>query len=352
MGINHSYKHSKAFKLESGKKLKNLEIAYQTYGTLSPNKDNVIWVCHALTANADVFDWWKGLFGPNDLFNPNEHFIICANILGSNYGTSNPLSINPATKQPYYLSFPQFTIRDLAALHQILADHLGIKQIKVLIGGSMGGQQALEWTISKQVTVENLVLLATNAVHSPWGIAFNESQRLAISADRTFYANHPKGGEKGLKAARSIALISYRTYEAYNETQLESNNEKSDNFRASSYQNYQGEKLCKRFNAYSYWYLSKAMDSHNVGRGRTSIIDALKSIRSNTLVIGIENDYLFPIVEQEFLATHINDAQLSRIKCAYGHDGFLIETDKLTHIISNFLRESNNKNIIKLHHIA
>jgi len=346
------YTYTKPFKLENGKKLRKIEIAYQTYGRLNAKKDNVIWACHALTANADVLDWWKGLFGNNDLFNPDEHFIICANVLGSNYGTTSPLSINPVTGQPYYLAFPEFTIRDLVAAHCLLAQHLHIADIKVLIGGSLGGQQALEWAISDNKRIENLILMATNAVHSPWGIAFNESQRLAITADRTFFAQQPDGGLKGLKVARSIALLSYRTYEAYSTTQLESVNDKTGSFRASSYQNYQGEKLCKRFNAYSYWYLTKAMDSHNVGRGRTSIADALALVKANTLVIGIENDVLFPLSEQEFLANNIPEASFQSIKSAYGHDGFLIETNTLTNIIGNFLKESTNKKIIKLHKTA
>ena len=347
-----SYRHPKIFTLESGKKLRNLEIAYQTYGKLNAKKDNVIWACHALTANSDVLDWWKGLFGSNALFNPEEHYIICANILGSHYGTTNPLSVNPVTGHPYYLSFPEFTVRDLAAAHELLAKHLQINSVKTLIGGSLGGQQALEWAIAGKTVIENLILVASNAVHSPWGIAFNESQRLAITTDRTFFANTPNGGQKGLKTARSFALLSYRTYDAYNETQLESVNEKVTDFRASSYQNYQGEKLCKRFNAYSYWYLSKAMDSHNVGRGRKSIVDALADVKANTLVIGIENDLLFPISEQKFLANHIPSAEFNSINCAYGHDGFLIETDKLTNIIGTFLKERANKKIIKLNRTA
>lgn len=352
MSTTATYTHTKLFKLENGKKLRKLEIAYQTYGKLNAKKDNVIWVCHALTANADVLDWWKGLFGNNNLFNPEEHFIICANVLGSNYGTTNPLSINPVTGQPYYLAFPEFTIRDLVAAHRLLASHLGIQHIKVLIGGSLGGQQALEWAITDNKSIDNLILVATNAAHSPWGIAFNESQRLAISTDRTFYGQQPDGGLKGLKAARSIALLSYRTYEAYSATQLESVNDKTGSFRAASYQNYQGEKLCKRFNAYSYWYLSKAMDSHNVGRSRKSIIDALALVKANTLVIGIENDVLFPLSEQEFLSKHIPGAVFQSISSAYGHDGFLIETDILTNIIGIFLKESANKKIIKLHKTA
>lgn len=343
------YNYTKTFTLENGKKIHDLEIAYQTYGKLNAKKDNVIWVCHALTANSDVLDWWKGLFGNNALFNPDDHFIICANVLGSHYGSTSPLSANPATGLSYYLSFPEFTIRDLVAAHRVLSAHLDVQQIKVLIGGSLGGQQALEWAISDHSMIENLILMATNAVHSPWGIAFNESQRLAISADRSFYAQQPNGGLKGLKVARSIALLSYRTYNAYGATQLESVDDKTDNFRASSYQNYQGEKLCKRFNAYSYWYLSKAMDSHNVGRGRQSVTEALANVKANTLVIGIENDILFPLSEQEFLSNHIADAEFYKLKSAYGHDGFLIETDTLTNVIGTFLKESVHKKIIKLH---
>lgn len=352
MSKTSTYTYNKTFKLENGKKLRKIEVAYQTYGTLNAEKDNVVWACHALTANADVLDWWKGLFGNKDLFNPDEHFIICANVLGSHYGTTNPLSTNPVTGQPYYLAFPEFTIRDMVAAHQLLATHLGIKNIKVLIGGSLGGQQALEWAISDPTAIENLILVATNAAHSPWGIAFNESQRLAISTDRSFYAQQPNGGLKGLKTARSIALLSYRSYEAYNATQLESVNDKTNSFRASSYQNYQGEKLCKRFNAYSYWYLSKAMDSHNVGRGRKSITDALGTVEANTLVIGIDTDVLFPVSEQEFIGKHIPGAVFHPIKSAYGHDGFLIETDILTHLIGSFLQENTNKKIIKLHKTA
>jgi homoserine O-acetyltransferase len=352
MSSSAVYYHKKTFKLENGKKLRELRVAYQTYGKLNAKKDNVIWACHALTANADVADWWKGLFGDKYLFNPEEHFIICANVLGSHYGSTSPLDIDPVTGNPFYLSFPEFTIRDLAQVHQLLAEYLGISKVKVLIGGSLGGQQAAEWAISNQIVIENLILVACNAYQTPWGIAFNESQRLAISADRSFFSQQPDGGMKGLQAARSIALLSYRTYEAYNATQVESVNEKTGDFRAASYQKYQGEKLCRRFNAYSYWYLTKAMDSHNVGRGRKSVIDALKAIKANTLVIGIENDFLFPVTEQEFLGKHIPGAEFHSIKSAYGHDGFLIETDILTNIIGTFLKDSANKKIVKLHKIA
>lgn len=347
------YQHKKQFALESGKRLSDLQIAYHTYGSLNKKRDNVIWVCHALTANSDVFDWWCGLFGDNCLFNPNEHFIVCANILGSPYGTSNPLSINKKTELPYYLSFPEISVRDMVNAHKLLAEHLKITEIGLLIGGSLGGQQAVEWAIAEPEKIKRLVLIATNAQHSPWGIAFNESQRLAITADRTFYSLTPEGGKKGLKVARSIALLSYRAYETYATTQLEVNTDKVSGFKASSYQNYQGEKLVNRFNAYSYYLLTKVMDSHNVGRKRNTIEESLKKIKAKTLVIGISNDVLFPLQEQKFLADHIPQARFTEVSSFYGHDGFLIETETLTQEIGNFLKSSDsNSGVVSLHKIA
>jgi homoserine O-acetyltransferase len=346
------FKYKPGLKLESGKKLRELEIGFHTYGKLNANKDNVVWVCHALTANSDVFDWWKGLFGNTDHFNPEEHFIVCANILGSNYGTTSPLSDNPITGLPYYLAFPQVTVRDMVKAHQLLAEHLEISDIKIIIGGSLGGQQALEWSIMEPNRIKNLILIATNAKHSPWGIAFNESQRLAITTDRSFYANKPDGGAKGMKAARSIALLSYRGYKTYSVTQQEENDKKVDEFKASSYQNYQGDKLVKRFNAYSYWYLTKVMDSHNVGRGRHSVEKALSLIKAKTLVIGIKSDLLFPIEEQQYLFRHIPKAAFAELDSFYGHDGFLIETELLTNVITSFFKTDVKGKIIELQQSA
>ncbi|CAM3493858.1 homoserine O-acetyltransferase family protein [Sphingobacterium prati] len=333
----HIYQHNEPFVFENGRELVNLQISYEVFGKLNADRSNVIWVCHALTANANVLDWWSGLFGTDALFNPNDYYIVCANVIGSAYGGSNPLSVNPATGQPYYLSFPEFTVKDLVNAHQLLAAHLGINQIEVLIGGSLGGQQALEWAASNTIAINQLIVVGTNAVHSPWGIAFNESQRLAITADRTFYANHPDGGAKGLKVARSIALLSYRNYITYDHTQRDNDGNKVNEYKAASYQNYQGEKLVKRYNAYSYFYLTKAMDSHNLARGRASLEAALAGINCSTLVLGINTDVLFPADEQKFIAQHIPNASYQEIESTYGHDGFLIETKKLTAIIHNFL---------------
>lgn len=221
--------------------------------------------------------------------------------------------------------------------HQLLADHIGIDQIHFLTGGSLGGQQALEWAIQEPDLVENLGLVACNAWHSPWGIAFNESQRMAIEADQTWREKSPNAGLKGLRTARSIALLSYRNAETYRFKQEEAHNEKVDDFNAASYQQYQGTKLAQRFNAFSYWYLSKAMDTHNVGRNRDSVEAALQRIQANTLVIGIQSDILFPIQEQAYLARNIPHADVVGIDSRYGHDGFLIETDQLAQILSERL---------------
>lgn len=339
-----TFKYNKVFRLEGGASLPSLEITYNTYGKLNKDKTNVIWVSHALTANSDVFDWWKGLFGENDFYNPKDYFIVCANNLGSCYGTTGPLSINPDINQPWFSYFPHITTRDQARVLDILSEHLGIKKIHTLIGGSQGAQIAQEWTLLKPELVENLVLIATNAKHSPWGVAFNESQRLAVKADRTYYSNTVDGGQKGLAAARSIALLSYRNYHTYVNTQQESNQNKINDFASSSYQRYQGEKLVKRFNAYSYVRLSEAMDAHNVSRNRTETPEhALSTIKSKTLVVAISSDLLFPPSEQEFLAKHIPGAQLKIIDSFYGHDGFLLETEQLTQLLKEFYSSKNKQ---------
>ena len=321
------------FKLESGKSLPRLEITYHTYGKLNATKSNVIWVCHALTANSDVFDWWAGLFGEDCLFNPNEHFIVCVNNLSSCYGTSGPLTINPLTNEPYYHDFPLVTIRDIVAVHEIVRAHLRINKIKLLIGGSIGGMQVLEWAISCPDIFETIIPIATSSEFSAWGRAFNESQRMAIEADQTWKERRIDAGLIGLKAARSIALLTYRNYESYNLKQAEEDDSLIDNYKASSYQKYQGEKLIKRFNAFSYYMHSKAVDSHNVGRNRGGVIKALSHIKAKTLIIGISSDVLFPIEEQRFLAEHIPNAKIEEIDSIFGHDGFLVELEKLKKII-------------------
>jgi homoserine O-acetyltransferase len=265
-------------------------------------------------------------------------------MLGGCYGSTGPLSKNPNDGKPYFHGFPSLTNRDIVRGFDLLRQHLKITQINTLMGSSMGGQQALEWSIMFPGLVSNLVLIGTNAFHSPWGVAFNEAQRMAIELDPDWKKSIPEAGMNGMKAARAVALLSYRNYQSYMNTQKEESDEITDNFKASSYQQYQGLKLYRRFNAYTYWFLSKAMDSHNVGRGRENIPAALAQVRAKTTIIGIRTDVLFPLTEQRFLAMHIEQSSYHEIDSEFGHDGFLLELEQLTGILSGN-RKPNSKHI-------
>jgi homoserine O-acetyltransferase/O-succinyltransferase len=340
------FKSDDPFTLESGHTLQGYHLAYNTYGVLNDARDNVVWIFHALTASSEATEWWPGLVGEGKLFDPENYFIICVNMPGSCYGSIGPLDINPETGTSYYHDFPFFTPRDMILSYQPLRKYLGIEKIKIGIGGSMGGQQLLEWAIEEPGLFEYIFPVGTNAQHSSWGIAFNASQRMSIEADGTWKDKNRKAGMEGMKAARSIALISYRHYDTYHASQYEHQNEKIDNYKSESYQKYQGEKLAKRFNAFSYYFLSKGMDAHNVGRGRTSVEDALQSIEAKTLAIGIATDILFPVIEQQFLALHIPDSKFTAINSLYGHDGFLLEYEQIQHIITQFLIMTKQSKIL------
>ncbi len=317
--------------LESGGTLPELTIAYNTYGRLNADKSNVVWVCHALTANSDAADWWNGIVGYKHVVDPEKYFIICANILGSCYGSTGPLSINITTNEPYYHSFPLVTIRDMVSAHILLRQYLGINKIYLMMGGSMGGYQALEWCVLEPDVIENLFLLATSPKESAWGIATHTAQRLAIEADSTWQDPIPDAGAKGLKAARAIGMLTYRNYGIMVQQQTDDDAEKLDHYKASAYIKYQGDKLVQRFNAFSYWLLTKSMDSHHLGRGRGSnLIPVLATIQQRTLIIGISSDILCPLVEQQFLESHLPNATLKVIDSNYGHDGFMVESVKIS----------------------
>jgi homoserine O-acetyltransferase len=329
--------------LESGQVVPKYHLAYTTYGKLNSQKDNVVWIFHALTANSRPSEWWPGLVGEGKLFDPEKYFIICVNMPGSCYGSTGPLDKNPETGEIYYHDFPFFTPRDMIRSYQPLREFLGIEKIKIGIGGSMGGQQLLEWAVEEPELFENIFPIATNARHSAWGIAFNASQRMSIEADSTWKEKNPEAGMEGMKAARSVALISYRHYETYHASQSEHHIDKIENYKSESYQKYQGEKLGKRFNAFSYYLLSKGMDSHNVGRGRGSIENALQRIKGKTTAIGITTDILFPVSEQQFIAENVAGASFFSIDSLYGHDGFLLEYEQIEKIISDSLEKVESK---------
>lgn len=338
-----TFVNQQPFKLECGKVLPGLHLAYTALGKLNEAGDNVVWVFHALTANSDPSEWWYGLVGEGKIFDPAVYYIVCVNMPGSCYGSISPLDVDQQTNDPYFHRFPWFTTRDMVRSYQLLRKHLGINKIFVGLGGSMGGQQLLEWAVEEPGLFKNIVPIATNARHSPWGVAFNASQRWCIEADPTWKNDGETAGLDGMKIARSIALISYRNYHTYDHAQQSVTSDTTDLtideqvFRAESYQHYQGHKLALRFNAFSYYFLSKGMDAHDLARGRISLEDSLNTIQAKTLVIGIETDLLFPIREQQFLAAHIPDAQFILIDSQYGHDGFLLEFEKITEHLQRFL---------------
>lgn len=332
------YHHLQGVRLESGVTLPAVQIAYHTFGQLHATQDNVVWVFHALTAHSDPTEWWKGVVGSGAPIDPEKHFIVCANVLGSYYGTTNPRTENPQSREPYGLDFPKFTVRDVVTLHHLLREHLGIEQVQLAIGGSFGGHQALEFALAAPRRVQSLFLLATSARETAWSIAIHQAQRMAIETDPTWQENSSQAGLQGLKTARGIGLLSYRTIQSYIDQQTDDHH-KVDDFKAASYVLYQGEKLGKRFHAQCYWYLTKCLDSHHVGRGRGSIEAALQQLTIPCTIIGIDTDMLIPPTEQIFLAQHLPKGQYHEIPSKFGHDGFLIEIEAINEVLKQHLEQ-------------
>ena len=330
------YVHQGPFRCEAGGIIHNLRVVYHiSQPDSAPGHEagdrKVVWICHALTANSDPEDWWPELVGPGKFIDTQRYTVVCANMLCSAYGSSGPASAGSGQR---YLDFPKVTVRDIVRAEILLRKHLGINHIDVLIGGSIGGFQTLEWTVMEPEVISHAVIIACGARVSPWLTASNEAQRMAIEADSTFgECQSLKGGEAGLRAARAIALISYRSYQGYNTTQGEKDDDTLFASRAASYERYQGRKLSDRFDAYSYWYLTWSVDSHNLGRGRGGVEAALKTVKADCTVVGIDSDALFPVEEQKFMAAHIPGASYHEMTSAFGHDGFLLEYSQLIEIL-------------------
>ncbi len=326
------------FELELGGSLPELTVAYHTYGEMNKDQSNVVWVCHALTANSDPAVWWDGLVGEGKLFDPKKYFIICANILGSCYGTTGPTSVNPETGKPYYYSFPDVTIRDIVNSFVLLRKHLGINKIKMAIGGSCGGYQVMEWGMMEPQVIENMSILCSSPKEAPWGVAIHSVHRATIELDPTWGQETKEAGIEGMKRARQVGLLFYRNHEAYNERQKEESENVTQYFKVSSYLKYQGDKLAKRyFNPISYYKLTKVLDTHNIARNRFKTTDeALASIKQKTLIIGIHSDLLCPISEQVHMKENIPNCEYHEIESLFGHDGFLIENEKIAESIKGY----------------
>lgn len=328
------YHTAQPFVLELGYTFEEgITIAYHTYGSLNAAKDNVIWVCHALTANSHVADWWSGIFGKGKTLDPEKYFIVCANVLGSCYGTTGARSSNPATGEPYGIDWPLVTVRDWAKAHDVLRRFLGIEKIALCLGGSCGGHQVLEMALMMPDRIGHAGLLVTSARETAWAIAGHEAQRLALQADPTFYTNRDDAGAAGMEAARGMALLGYRTFDAYVQTQTDADDVVSDH-KASGYIRHQGKKLRQRFYAHCYFHLLKTLDTHHIGRHRGDIASVLSGLPMKVTVIAIDSDRLIPVVQQEEIVQHIPQATLHVIHSPFGHDGFLIEAEAINTIFT------------------
>ncbi|MCX7652473.1 MAG: alpha/beta fold hydrolase [Bacteroidia bacterium] len=304
-----------------------------------PPTERVIWVIHALTGSADVSQWWPNVWRTLNL-SSRGYTVISANLPGSCYGSTGPLSVSPHTGKPYYRDFPLLTTRDAAVALDKLRQALRIDEIHALIGASLGAQVGLEWLVLAPQVFDKAMLIAGNAFHSAWGIAFNEAQRMAIEADPTYFQDTPLGGMAGMRAARATAMLSYRSYFIYNHRQTHPTNLSADPLPAASYQRYQGEKLARRFNAYSYVALTRMMDSHHIARGRgVTAAEVLQNLPMPVAYVGIPSDILYPLEEQIFLRDHTPQGKLITLDSPFGHDAFLIEEAKMAEIIGQFLYE-------------
>lgn len=335
--------------LECGAILDRINVAYRTWGRLSAAGDNAVVICHALTGSADADLWWGELIGRGKALDPDRDFIICSNVLGSCYGTTGPTSPRSGNCSSWGPDFPQITVRDMVEVQRRLLDSLGVSRIRLVIGGSLGGMQALEWALSDG-RVRAATVIAASARHSAWCIAQSEAQRAAIAADPRWAGGHYAPGKPpaaGLAAARMMAMCSYRTPASF-EDRFGRGARPGGGFHVSDWLHHHGDALVDRFDANAYVMLTRAMDSHDVGRGRGGVKSALASIAIPILVVSIDSDGLYPPSEQEDMASLIPDAELHTIHSPHGHDAFLIETAELEGRVRALRDAVESRNVVTL----
>ncbi len=327
-----------AVELELGGRLAEVRVAFRTWGELDPDGANAVIVCHALTGSADADLWWTRMFGPGRALDPSRDFVVCSNILGSCYGTTGPTSLDPATGRPYHGGFPAITVRDMVRVQHALALRLGIRRIRMVIGGSLGGMQALEWALCHPEMVESVVFIASAARHAAWAIGLGEAPRQAILADprwrdgRYDEADPPAAG---LAAARMMAMLSYRSFASFEE-RFGRRPQTADLFAVESYLRFQGQQLVDRFDPASYVALTRAMDTHDVSRGRGDFDDVLRGLAQPMLVVSIDSDVLYWPAEQREVARLVPGARLAVLDSPHGHDAFLIDVDRLSGLVADF----------------
>jgi homoserine O-acetyltransferase len=333
--------------LESGEVLDRVTVAYRSWGRLSPARDNAVVVCHALTGSADADLWWDDLIGPGKALDPDRDFVVCTNVLGSCYGTTGPTSPRSGASSKWGPDFPSITVRDMVEVQRRMLDALDVCQVRLVIGGSLGGMQTLEWALSDG-RVRAAVVIAASARHSAWCIAQSEAQRAAIAADPRwadgYYKPHLQP-TAGLAAARMMAMCSYRSPKSF-DSRFGRSADSGDEFQISSWLAHHGRELVNRFDANSYVALTRAMDRHDVGRDRCGVEQALGALSIPVLVVSIDSDGLYPPVEQEELARLIRDSELYSIHSPDGHDAFLIETADLEDRVRAFRSAVESRTVV------
>lgn len=326
------------FLLESGEVLPDVEIAYRTWGDRANADDHAILICHALTGSADVEAWWPDIIGEGKTFDPARDFVICANILGSCYGSTGPVSCKPGSDERYRADFPSISVRDMVELQRILLDELGVDFVELVTGPSLGGMQALEWALMYPERIGSVVPIGVGGRHSAWCIGISEAQRAAIAADPNwndgYYSDDAPPGQ-GLAAARMMAVCTYRSWRSFDE-RFGRDLRTQEQYQVQSYLRHQGTKINERFDANTYVTLTHAMHTHDLARGRGDYPEVLARIEQPALVVSVSSDALYPPEEQRFLADHLPNATYEVLDCAHGHDGFLIETASLGQMIADF----------------
>ena len=325
------------FRLDSGERLPSVTVAYRTWGRRDEDGRNAVLVCHALTGSPDVESWWGDLLGPGRALDPSRDFVVCSNVLGSCYGTTGPASRRPGTDVRWGADFPEITIRDMVRVQAALLDGLGVKRLRLVVGGSLGGMQVLEWAALFPDRVDAIAPIAVSARHSAWCIGVSEAQRQAIYADPRWCGGRYRDDdppEAGLAAARAVAMLTYRSRES-----LEARFSRAQNdgvYSVESWLHHHGQALVRRFDANTYVTLTMAMDTHDVGRGRGGWREALASVRVPALVVAIDSDLLYPPVEQQELAAALPLGRLATLASPHGHDAFLIEGQAVNALLVRF----------------
>jgi len=355
--------------LDSGRRLGPVTLAYETLGTLNPEKNNVILICHALTGDSHVAGyysesddkpgWWDNMVGPGKGIDTDKYFVVCSNVLGGCMGSTGPASVDPATGKPYGLTFPMVTLADMVRAQKALMDHLGIERILAMTGGSMGGMQVLQWCVQYPEMVVSAIPLATTMRHSALAIAFNEVARQAITADPNWNNGNYYESEKpnlGLSVARMIGHITYLSDEAMRRKfgrRLQAGDNFSFNFngdfQVESYLRYQGAKFVERFDANSFLYITKAADYFDLTRqqGQSAAADAFSGTAARFMVISFTSDWLYPTYQSRAMVKAMKknglDVSFCEIEAEWGHDAFLLPNQRLSNLLRGFIESVHER---------